>query len=213
MNTNPMRLLAAVLPMALLLAACGGKNDDAPTVRVTDLAAGVYAVGAGDAANPNAGKYYAGADGSRLLVLNDSEQQATAVYRRDGNGSWNKSPAANADASLDLLGSTAIPSNPLALDTLAGRYTVRLASGAAAAFSVSASGDIVAGATDCKLSGRLAPAALPEALKLTLSSAGCGALPASAEGFLVVDRDYAPAAFRLITSGSTAPADLWAYKD
>jgi hypothetical protein len=41
-----------------------------------------------------AGRYYAAADGSRLLVLNNSAQQATALYRRDAGGGWQMTPAA-----------------------------------------------------------------------------------------------------------------------
>jgi hypothetical protein len=43
----------------------------------------VYAVSSGDAASPVEGKYYAAADGSRLLVLNDGGQKAASLYRRE----------------------------------------------------------------------------------------------------------------------------------
>lgn len=209
---------AALLPLALLLAACSNSDDTpapppAPTVKVTELAAGVYAVGAGDAASPSAGKYYAAADGSRLLVLNNGAQQATALYQREADGKWKMTPAATSDTALDLLNSSAIASGALNVAAIARSYTVRLAAGGAAAFSVNAGGDIVAGATSCKLSGKLAATALPHALKLSLTTAGCGDLPAQSEGFLVADSDYAPAAFRLLTSGAAAPVDLWAYPE
>jgi hypothetical protein len=207
----------AVAAAMLLLAACGSSNDNAPKVSVTELAAGAYAVSSGDAANPTAGKYYAAADGTRLLVLNNSAQQASAVYRRDPGSGWQVTPAVTADTTLELLNSSAIPANPITFGAIARSYTIRLAAGAVAAFSVNANGDIVAGGSACKLSGKLTAATLPNALKLSLASSGCGDLPAQSDGYLVVDKDYAPAAFRLLTySGSasgSAPVDLWAYAE
>lgn len=209
---------APVLVMSLLaalLSACGGNHDDAPAplVKVTELSAGAYAVSAGDAADPTAGKYYAAADGSRLLVLNNGSQRASATYRRDANGAWLRSPEAKADTALDLLHSNAIPTNALAIAPLARSYAVRLDNGNAALFSIGAAGEITAGASACKLSGKLAASSLPNALKLSLAASGCGDLPAQSEGLLVADDDYAPAAFRLITSGAGGPVDLWAYPE
>jgi hypothetical protein len=199
---------------ALLLAACGSSNEPAkPAVKVTELAAGMYAVSSGDAANPTVGRYYSAADGSRLLVLNNSAQQATALYRRDAGGSWQVTPAATQDTSVELLNSSSLPSSVLNFTSIARSYTVRLASGAAAAFSVNANGDIVAGSTSCKLSGKLATSPLPNTLKVSLAAASCGDLPAQADGYLVVDSDYAPAAFRLLTYSGSAPLDLWAYAE
>jgi hypothetical protein len=182
-------------------------------VNVTELAPGAYAVATGDAASPSSGRYYAGTDGSRLLVIDDGAGQAGAMYRRDGNGTWQAAPAATTAASVDLLNSNAIGAATLAVAPLAGSYAVRLADKSVALFTVTTSGDIVAGATSCKLSGKVAPAALPNTLKLTLGTAGCGDLPAQADGYLVVDDDHAPAAFRLVAPGKAAPVDLWAYRE
>ncbi|RZT11049.1 hypothetical protein SAMN05216319_0481 [Duganella sp. CF402] len=207
-------LTLAAAAAALLLSACGSSNEPAkPTVKVSDLAAGMYAVSAGDSANPTAGRYYSAADGSRLLVLNNSAQQATALYRRDAGGSWQMTPAATQDTSLELLNSSSLQSATLNFTAVARSYTVRLSSGAAAAFSVNANGEIVAGSTSCKLSGKLAASSLPNTLKATLSASSCGDLPAQSDGYLVVDSDYAPAAFRLLTYSGSTPLDLWAYAE
>jgi hypothetical protein len=207
---NRTLILAAT---ALLLSACGSSNEPAkPAVKVTDLAAGMYAVSSGDAANPTAGRYYAAADGSRLLVLNNSAQQATALYRRDAGG-WQMTPAATQDTALELLNSSSLPSAALNFTAVARSYTVRLASGAAAAFSINANGEIVAGSTRRKLSGKLATSSLPNTLKASLAATSCGDLPAQSDGYLVVDSDYAPAAFRLLTYSGSTPLDLWAYAE
>lgn len=212
-------LVFPLLP--LLLSACGSSNDSTPAapeapalkISVTELAAGVYAVGAGDPAAPTAGKYYAAADGSRLLVLNNSADQATALYRREANGSWQMTPAPTQDARLDLLTSSAVPPAAVSIAGLARSYTARLAGGGAAAFSISSNGDIVAGGSSCKLSGKLTAGALPNALKASLTTSGCGDLPAQSEGYLVVDGDYAPAVFRLLTYSGSALVDLWSYAE
>ncbi|MYM67894.1 hypothetical protein GTP45_13760 [Pseudoduganella sp. FT55W] len=207
-------LTLAACAAALLLSACGSDNQAAkPVVKVTDLAAGMYAVSSGDAANPTAGRYYSAADGSRLLVLNNSAQQATALYRRDAGGSWQMTPAPTQDISLELLNSTALTSSVLNFAAITRSYTVRLSSGAAAAFSVNASGEIVAGSTSCKLSGKLATSPLPNTLKLSLVASACGDLPSQSDGYLVVDSDYAPAAFRLLAYSGSTPLELWAYAE
>lgn len=206
---------AVLLP--LLLSACGSSHDAAtdtsPTIRVTDLATGVYAVASGDAASPTAGKYYVAADGSALLVLNNSSQQAQTVYRREGSGTWQVTPAVTADTTLTLLSSSAITGSTLNPTSVARSYSVRLASGAAATFTVGSGGDITAGSSSCKLSGKLSAGTLSNTLKLSLTTAGCGDLPAQSDGVLIVDSDYSPAVFRLVTYSGSAPVDLWAYAE
>jgi len=159
--------------IVLTLAACGGGDgDNQPKVNVDDLAAGSYVVSTGDANAPTVGKYYAGADGRRLLVA-----------------------------------------GTVAIASVAGRYVAQVATGVVASFTVNAAGDIAAGATTCKLSGKLSAGTLPNTLQLSLTTAGCGALPASATGVLAIDADYAPAAFRLVADNGTQVVDLWAYAE
>lgn len=201
---HPIKHPACVLAAGLLLAACSSDNDHddgkeqgGPQLAVTELAAGTYAVSAGDPASPTAGKYYAAADGARLLVLNDGEQQARVLYQRAAGGLWQATPA-QAGANLELIGSNPLPAEILERGALAGNYSVRLAGGASA----------------CKLSGSLAASSLPGALSLTLNASGCGNLPAQSTGVALRDADYAPAAFRLLAgAGETALLDLWAYRD
>lgn len=202
---------AIVLP--LLLSACGSSHDDAPAIGVTDLPAGAYAVGTGDANAPVAGKYYAAADGSRLLVLDNGAQQASALYRRDGNASWQRTPAVTTDTALDLTDSRPIAAAPLNPTAIAGSFVARLANGSVAAFSIDSKGVLAAAGTACRLSGTVAVSPLPNVLKLTLAAAGCGDLPAQSDGYLVADTDHAPASFRLLTFGASAPLDLWAYRE
>ncbi|MFC0168504.1 hypothetical protein ACFFKC_10465 [Pseudoduganella danionis] len=211
-----MKLLHLTLATAsaLLLSACGSQPDTAQVqIKVSDLSAGVYAVSSGDAANPVEGKYYAAADGSRLLVLNDGGQKAASLYQRAGNGAWRMTPAPASDTSLELASSNAISASVASISTLARSYTLRLANGEAASFSINSNGDIVAGSSSCKLTGKLSSSTLPNTLKASLSSNACGDLPAQSDGYLVLDGDYAPASFRLLTSAGNSLLDLWAYAE
>jgi hypothetical protein len=215
MNRFLCPLVALTAP--LLLAACGNSNDSSdskPQLSVTDLSAGVYAVSTGDSSSPTAGKYYAAADGSRLLVLNDTEDKAVTIYRREGsNGSWQAIPAVTENTSVQLLNNNVVVSSTVDVSTLAGSYAARLTSGAAALFSINAAGDLVAGSSACKLSGKASAGTLPNTAKLSLSASSCGDLPATSTGVLIVDSDYAPARFRLLTDKGSASVDLWAYSE
>ncbi|QGZ40083.1 hypothetical protein IP92_05560 [Pseudoduganella flava] len=209
------RLLIATL-VGTLLAGCGSSDDPAPvqpTVTLPELAAGVYAVSSGDEASPAAGKYYVAADGTALAILNDTKEQAQVLYRRAGKDAWQATPAVKQDTAVRFLGTNPLPSAAVDSAGLAGSYAVRLASGATAAFTFSGAGDIAAGGSTCKLSGKASASPLPGTLKLTLNATGCGDLPAAGEGYLVVDADYAPARFRLVTASGATLTDLWAYAE
>ncbi|MDM0027528.1 hypothetical protein [Variovorax saccharolyticus] len=225
----------AACSAALLLAACGGGGSGgsgflpgattppatttptpAPKVSVDDLAAGSYVVSTGDAGAPTVGKYYAAADGSRLLVFGDSDDRAKQSYRRDAGGAWVGVPASDKDVSVTLLQSHGLAdAGVVDLAKLAGRYRTQTTAGVVADFSVAADGAIVAGSSACKLSGKLSAGVLPNTLKLGLSASTdtCGGLPASASGVLAADTDYAPARFRLLADDGTRLVDLWAYSE
>ena len=223
--SNSLATGAALAAIALLLFGCGGGHDNngssgtppaaTPKVSVQDLPTGSYTVSVGDANVPTVGKYYAGDDGSRLLLLAKADDRLGTLYRRDpGASSWVAVPAAASDVQLTLLRSDAMVTQPADPVVLAGNYVAALADGSAARFTVAASGAITAGASACKLTGPLAAGKLPSTLKLTLNaSAACTGLPATSSGVLVVDGDYAPARFRLVADNGTQAQDLWAYRE
>ena len=92
-------LCAGTAAAALALTACGGDGDAAPaapsaTVTVDDAAPGAYAVSVGTADTLTVGKYYAAEDGSRLVVLQGTDDRATQLYRRAATGgAWTAVPA------------------------------------------------------------------------------------------------------------------------
>ncbi|NOV22197.1 hypothetical protein E5S69_01455 [Cupriavidus necator] len=216
-----MKRLISLFPLAAVLglAACGGSDapdhtaPPAAALSVTDLDPGAYVVSVGDADNPTVGKYYAGTDGSRYLALADAEDKATTIYRRDQNGSWLAAPGADTSASVKLLSQASVPATSVDPASVAGIYTTVLPSGASASFTVTAEGKLAPGASACQLSGTLAAQAMPNTLRLQLSTSACGTLPASATGVLAIDADYQPAAFRLLADDGGRVVDLWAYRD
>ncbi|CAN5774457.1 hypothetical protein BH11PSE8_BH11PSE8_28850 [soil metagenome] len=203
---------AALGVVVLALSACGS-DDSTPRVTVDDLAAGSYVVSIGDANAPTVGKYYASADGSRLLVVADATDHAQQVYKKAANQAWVAAPAVAQDVTVTLLRSGAVTANTVALASLAGHYVTSVATGITASFDIDASGAITAGTSACKLSGRLSPGKLPNTLVLDLTTSGCGTLPAASTGVLVIDADYAPASYRLVAESGTQLLDLWAFSE
>lgn len=205
--------LMALAATALVLSACGGGDDKQPQVTVDDLATGSYVVAVGDANAPTVGKYYAGADGSRLLVLADSSDRANQLYRKEAGKAWVGIPVSDKDVSVTLLRSSLTPTATVTAAALAGSYATLVATGVTASFTVKANGDISAGTSACKLSGKLSAGKLPNTLQLNLSAQGCGSPPSSSTGVLVVDTDYAPAPFRLVADNGAQTLDLWAFAE
>lgn len=201
--------------LALLLAACddGDDNNTQNTVKisVTQVSSGAYIVSVGDSDAPTVGKYYAGDDGSRLLLLNNAQEQAETLYRKAAAGDWTAVPAVTQNTDISLLRSDAISHASVEVASLAGTYVTQTAGGLVATFSIAADGSISAGVSDCKLSGTLSPSSLPNALNLRLNVSTCGDLPASSQGNLLLAPDYHPAAFRLVTDDGTQIVDLWGY--
>ncbi|MDM0107009.1 hypothetical protein QTH97_18835 [Variovorax sp. J22R24] len=215
---------------ALLLAACGGGGGNGfgtttpaattpapttPKVSVDDLPTGSYVVSTGDADSPTVGKYYAAADGSRLVVFGDSDDHAKQAYKRDAGGAWVGVPASDKDVTVTLLQSNALADAGGDIAKLAGRYRTGTTAGVVADFTLTAEGAIVAGSSVCKLSGKVSASVLPNTLKLSLSTStdACGGLPATASGVLALDTDYAPARFRLLADNGAQWVDLWAFAD
>ena len=222
-RTLSIGVAALAAALALALTGCGGGGSSngngappapsSPKVSVQDLAPGSYIVSVGDANAPTVGKYYAGADGSRLLLLAKPDDRLDRLYKRDAAASaWVAIPAPQHDVQLSLLRSDALVAQAADPAALAGNYAAALSDGAPARFSIAASGAITALDTACKLSGQLGAGTLPSTLKLSLAASGCAGLPATSSGVLVIDSDYAPARFRLIADNGTQALDLWAYK-
>ncbi|KAF0811810.1 hypothetical protein IGB42_03620 [Andreprevotia sp. IGB-42] len=212
-----------LVPLALLpalLVACG--SDDpvvvtptpAPVLKVDALAEGTYMVALGNEAQPASGQYYAAADGTRLLVVNDDSERVQTLYKQTAGGAWTSVPAAKTAATISLLRSDTATAAVTDAAKLVGRYIAQTPAGANAAFTLAADGTLapLAGSV-CQLAGKAVAGKLPGTLAVTLTLAGCSGLPASASGILVADTAYAPARFRLLADDGSQSVDLWAYSE
>ena len=219
MRASPLlraRLLSLLATLAL--AACNGGGDDTPVVQVPELSPGTYLVNAGTTEAPMLGRYFSGSDGSRLLVLHNSAEQAERLYRRSAaDAAWTAVPAATADVSIALQSSFKLAQASAAptLAGLAGRYVAQLAPGIWAQFSIAADGSLSAGsASPCKLSGRLDAKAGAGGLAVSLNASGCGSsVPASSQGFVLLDAEEQPARFRLLADDGRSLLDLRAFAE
>ncbi len=204
----------SLLAFASLLAGCMGDGDSGASAKVDvdELATGAYSVSIGDIDTPTVGNYYASADGSRLLVVNDGEDKASRLYRRGAaDKDWVAVPTTTADVSITLLNSIALPID--VVPDLTGSYVARIDADTIAKFSI-VNGIIKAGDTRCELSGHVSDGALPNTLKLNLMAANCGSiLPAASAGAISIDSDYAPAKFRMLADDGEIVVDLWAYAE
>jgi hypothetical protein len=216
------RILLPALLLALGLAGCGGAsktaaNDSAsqttPKVTVSALAAGSYSVILGDESAPQVGQYFSASDGTRLLIVNDDNALASAIYKGAADGSWQRIPAPSSDVSISFLRSDALTLDAIDLSALAGSYTTSV-QGTATGFTLASSGTITA-ATDasCRLSGSVGADLVQGVRKLSLSASGCGSLPASLTGHLILDAAYAPVKLRLVLDDGSAISELWAYAE
>ena len=205
-------LAGCALAVAALSGGCGGSDPASPQITVTDLAAGAYTVAFGDAANPTVGKYYAGSNGERLLIVGDGDADAQTVYRRaSASARWSAAPAAAADTAVVLLDSRAMLDT--SVSSPSGSFVLPLPDGSVARIDIAA-GVIAAGNTACKISGTVGAGPYPDALALNLSSSGCGSnVPPSASGILALDEDYAPVAFRIVADNGSTVVDLRAFAE
>lgn len=204
---------AAPLALAVILLAACSHDSERDRVQVQDLAAGSYLVAVGNVDAPTVGRYYSGSDGSRLLALWDSDDHVNQIYRRNESEEWIAIPAESGKVEVTLLRSSPTTVANPDIASLAGRYSSLVSQDLLATYSIQANGDIVAGASACKLSGKLNPNTLPGTFKLQLSSINCGSLPASSTGVLTIDADDKPAVFRLTADDGAQVVDLLAFAE
>ncbi|MEJ8853877.1 hypothetical protein WKW79_04825 [Variovorax robiniae] len=208
------------------LTACGGDSRtwypvlpeaaNSPTVTVDDLGTGAWTVSSGDANKPTMGRYYAAANGKRLLAQEDDpiERVNLLLRRADASSKWAAIPVPTSDLAVSFLRTEARRLPTPDATALAGRYVVRLSDGGAADFLIGSDGRITAGnLPGCRLSGALTASSLPSTLSLNLDSNGCAGLPAHASGVLIADPQDAPANLRLLADDGSRTVDLRGYAE
>lgn len=212
-------IIAATTLSVLLLAACHDDEPEAAAASVTvgnaPTAAGNYLVSIGDENSPTSGRLYQAANGSRMLIVNDAGDLASAIYTSSTNGVWQRVPPAPQGEHIELQQSSAMPgSSSSSSSQLAGDYST-LVQGVATGFSLASDGKLSASANaGCKLSGQLDAAEFsPGVRKLSLTFSQCALLSGTLSGVLIQDADYAPARLRMVLDNGAQITELWAYAE
>ncbi|WP_295873218.1 hypothetical protein [uncultured Zhongshania sp.] len=197
-----------------VLVACNDKNqkNSAAKLNVDELESGRYTISVGEEEAPAIGKYYAGNGSSRFAFVEGSDGKVAQIYRRVENGEWTAVPNINTDTAVNIINSTPVLDQSVALAELPSSFVTKTSLDKVVKFSLGSNGNLTADAGDCNLVGDVSESDIEGLLAVSLTTANCD-LPQAMDGVLVVDKDYQPAVFRLIASDDQEIVDLWVYQE
>ncbi|KHF77667.1 hypothetical protein PJ15_0722 [Acinetobacter sp. neg1] len=206
-----------VLLLGFALSACHDDNNDRqeqPAEKsepVPALAVGTYSVSIEtDQELPTVGKYYSGTDGTKLVVLNDEQDRAQIVMHYDvATKTW-YSNQSDKNLKLEFAHYEKIADQKLSLNELVGSYTLSLADGSSIPVEVKAQGQMISLDQNCSFTAKISENSLANAASYQFTENKCAALKNNEKGYVVVDPDLEPAAFRLL-SDTVDSKDLWAF--
>lgn len=206
-----------ILLLGLVLSACHDDNNDRQQQSagkpepVPALAAGTYSVSIETEQElPTVGKYYAGTDGSKLVVLNDAQDRAQIVMHYDvATKTWHSNQN-DKNLKLEFAHYEKIADQKLNLNELVGRYTLSLADGSSIPVEVKAQGHMISLDQNCRFTANISERAMANTARYQFTENKCAALKHNEKGYIVVDQDLEPAAFRLL-SDTVDSKDLWAF--
>ncbi|TCM70905.1 hypothetical protein EC844_101179 [Acinetobacter calcoaceticus] len=214
-----LNMKAVALLCSLGLVACGDDKAEVDTVpqdkteiKVQSLPAGVHQVSVGSEQQPQVGQIYVATSGDQLLVLNQENERAEKVYYTDSTQRWVSMPSTVKSEQVKFLHHEPIANQQIAVNQMQGRYIAHLDGEQVLTFAIDASGQIASFDSTCVMTGKITPSAIPNSLGFSLSSKNCKNWPEKAAGYLVVDEQYQPAAFRMINTQSNLN-DLWVYPE
>ncbi|PTU30248.1 hypothetical protein [Stenotrophobium rhamnosiphilum] len=205
-----MRLIIFITLASLLLAACSGHND-AKTFELPDFGSGArHVVVSGDTASN--GLALIGADGKAYLMLgNDSNAASTVVYRRSSsNARWGRVPETTESPILAVQLNEADAATAPTLPSTATTLRTSL-NDAVVTFILQPTGNIVASASGCQVSGKLNSAVGQPAARVKLRFEQCGPITGNYNGVAFVDADAANADIHIVVDNGTAIQDFYAY--
>lgn len=210
-------LIPALGASLLALAGCGSSDDGAPVVpagpkaAAPKLASGAYTVlASGDSAG--FGEAFYNASGNAYIVLASDDRAPAAIVYKVENGQAKRMPAADKDVTLVFDSSTSTGFTALDLAALAGSYQAMVGA-EPVAFTLDSKGVVAAGASACKASGKLDPAAVyGQAIAAQLSFSGCSGVAGNVEGIAFSRSDYAAASLRVVATDGSKAVDFFAYK-
>ncbi|MBV6324210.1 hypothetical protein [Duganella violaceipulchra] len=206
---------AALLAVVAGLAGCNGStsNEPPPPSSVPVLGEGALQ-GYANGDTVSGASIYTNKDGKGYVLLSaDGDGAATVIHVVDGSKGRRVPVASSGMVTLAYDRTQAVVLNALSGANAAGSYQV-LIGGKPVLFTVAADGAISAGASDCKLTGKVDfTATYGGAAALTLTASGCGsAVEGSYKGLALASADTAPAALQLVGENGSAVLDLLAYR-
>ncbi|OEC91703.1 hypothetical protein [Acinetobacter sp. YK3] len=206
-----------VFLLGLALSACHDDNNDRqeqPAEKsepVLALAVGTYSVSIeSDQELPTVGKYYSGTDGTKLVVLNDEQDRAQIVMHYDVATKIWHSNQSDKNLKLEFAHYEKIDDQKLSLNELVGSYTLSLADGSSIPVEVKAQGQMISLDQNCSFTAKISESSLANTASYQFTENKCAALKNNEKGYVVVDQDLEPAAFRLL-SDTVDSNDLWAF--
>lgn len=207
-----------ILLLGVALTACHDDHTDQPEPvagkpePVPALTTGTYAVSVETGQElPTVGKYYSGADGSKLVVLNDEQDRAQRVIHYDAaTRTWHSSNQSGQPPKLEFASQEKIADRQLGLNELAGSYSLSLADGRTIPVEIKGQGQINSLDQNCRFSGKISESPMANTATYQFTENSCAALKNNVKGYVVIDEDLEPAAFRLLSDTVNAQ-DIWAF--
>ena len=140
-----------------VLVACNDKNqkNSAAKLNVDELESGRYTISVGEEEAPAIGKYYAGNGSSRFAFVEGSDGKVAQIYRRVENGEWTAVPNINTDTAVNIINSTPVLDQSVALAELPSSFVTKTSLDKVVKFSLGSNGNLTADAGDCNLVGDL----------------------------------------------------------
>lgn len=158
---------------------------------------------------PLAGKYYSGADGTRLLILNDEQERAAVVMSYDAQKQiWQTTQ--HEATPISFAHTDSILDQAIDIATLAGSYTLSVPDHEYIQFEINNNGAMSSKQNNCAFVGTITSSQMNNVLNYQLQNNNCTALNNNTRGFVVIDDDFKPARFRLVSS-ATESKDAWAF--
>ncbi|MDS7928273.1 hypothetical protein RMB13_02030 [Acinetobacter sp. V102_4] len=214
-----MRQYLIVVLLSLGLVACNSSNEDQEqkdTPSKVELAPsldiGTYTVSIEtDQELPMTGKYYSGIDGNKLLVFNDEQDRASIIITYDAkNQMWYTNQADKVTTIKHFDHVEEITGQKVNIASLSGTYTLSLANDVTIPLEINSQGQMASQDANCIFTGVITGNLLVNTASYHLQNNKCDAMKNNTKGYLIVDEDYGPASFRLI-SDMTNSQDAWAF--
>ena len=210
-----MKRYLILLVLSFGLAACNDDHKDQENTGnsvelAPSLAKGTYSVSVETNDElPMVGKYFSGADGNKLLILNDEQDRAQVVMSYDVKSrTWQANQ--NNFKPISFAHVDQLTDQTVDVASLAGSYILSFPNDQQIAFELNSNGTMLSKGSNCSFAGTVTASQINNVLNYQLQNNNCELLKNNTKGYLVVDDDLNPASFRLVSS-IAGSQDGWAF--